>query len=41
MEANILDWNFANWVTVTLMAAVGFAALGVAMKLWQKGQAAQ
>jgi len=39
-EPTILDWNFANWITVVLMAAVGFAILGVGMKLWQKRQAA-
>jgi hypothetical protein len=39
-EATILDWNFANWVTVVLMAAIGFGILGVGMKLWQKRQGA-
>lgn len=28
MQENILTWNFANWVTITLMALVGFFMLG-------------
>lgn len=41
-EATILDWNFTNWITITLMAGIGFALLGLGMKLWQRrnGQAA-
>lgn len=31
----ILTWNVANWITVILMAAIGFALLGSAMKLYQ------
>ncbi len=31
----ILDWNFANWVTVILMAAIGFAIVGFAVKAYQ------
>lgn len=38
MDGTILSWNFTNWITVVLMAAVGFALLGVGMKLWQKRQ---
>jgi hypothetical protein len=38
-ESVILDWNFTNWATVVIMAAVGFALLGVGMKLWQRAQA--
>jgi hypothetical protein len=26
-EENILTWNLPNWITVVLMAAIGFAAL--------------
>lgn len=37
-EETIITWSFANWVTVILMAAVGFAILGFAMKAWQKRQ---
>lgn len=28
MNENILTWNITNWITVVLMAAVGFAVLG-------------
>lgn len=28
MQENILTWNFANWVTITLMAAVSYLVLG-------------
>ena len=29
MQENIITWNFANWVTITLMALVSFFLLGV------------
>ncbi|HXT74603.1 MAG TPA: hypothetical protein VN785_12190 [Candidatus Angelobacter sp.] len=32
----IITWSFANWITVILMAAVGFALLGFAMKVYQQ-----
>lgn len=32
----ILTWNVANWITVILMAAIGFAILGTAMKVYQQ-----
>lgn len=35
-EPTILDWNFANWITVVLMAGIFFGLLGLGMKLWQK-----
>lgn len=28
MQDNILTWNFANWVTITLMALVSFFLMG-------------
>jgi hypothetical protein len=34
-EETILSWNVANWITVILMAAIGFTILGFAMKLYQ------
>lgn len=37
-DETIITWSFANWTTVVLMAAVGFAILGFGMKLWQKRQ---
>lgn len=27
MNENIITWNFVNWVTIALMAAVGFLIL--------------
>ena len=27
MGENIISWNFVNWVTIVLMAAVGFLIL--------------
>jgi hypothetical protein len=35
MEENILTWNVANWITVILMAAIGFGLLGLAQKLYK------
>jgi hypothetical protein len=37
---NIIDWNAANWITVVLMVALGFAVLGAVAKLWQSRQTA-
>lgn len=36
MDENIIAWNVTNWVTVILMAAIGFFLLGVATKFIQK-----
>lgn len=33
---NILSWNFANWVTVVLMAVIAFTLLGVVQKYMQQ-----
>jgi hypothetical protein len=32
---NIISWNFANWVTVVLMALTMFFLLGIAQKYMQ------
>lgn len=29
MEETVLDWTVPNWITVCLMAILGFAALGL------------
>lgn len=29
MEETILSWNFTNWITVVIMAALGFVLLAV------------
>ncbi len=36
----ILTWNVANWITIVLMAAVGFTLLGFGQKVWQNRKAA-
>ena len=33
MSENIITWNATNWITVTLMAAIGLAASGMALAL--------
>jgi uncharacterized membrane protein YczE len=38
-EETILSWNFANWMTVIIMASVGFALLGFGIKVYQKRKA--
>lgn len=35
---SILTWNMTNWVTVVLMAAIGFGLLGLAQAWYQKSQ---
>jgi hypothetical protein len=35
---NILSWNPANWMTVVLMAAIGFTLLGWLTKLYKSQQ---
>jgi hypothetical protein len=37
-EDNIITWNPTNWITVTLMAAIAFAALGFVQKWWVNKQ---
>jgi hypothetical protein len=34
MDENIITWNFANWITIVLMAAIAFALLGFAQNWW-------
>lgn len=41
VNENILTWNVENWITVILMAAVGFMVLGFAQKWWQAHHSAQ
>lgn len=42
MSDNIITWNFANWVSVVLMALIGFLFLGavVAYVKKKRGQGA-
>lgn len=41
MDETILSWNVTNWITIVLMAAVGFALLGLVMKIVQSQMAKQ
>lgn len=36
MDENILAWNVTNWITIVLMAAIGFAALGFVRNWYAK-----
>lgn len=38
-DRTIISWNFTNWITVVLMAAVGFGALAVVTNLLAKRRA--
>jgi hypothetical protein len=40
-DQTVITWNVTNWVTVVLMAAVGFGILAVVLNFWAKRQAAQ
>lgn len=35
MAENVITWNATNWVTVILMAAIGFFLLGAITKFLQ------
>jgi hypothetical protein len=34
MERTLISWNIANWITVLLMAAAGYAVLAAASQLF-------
>jgi Tfp pilus assembly protein PilX len=36
----ILQWNFANWVTIILMVVLGFAVLGMIAQIVKQKRAA-
>lgn len=36
MDTVYLHWNITNWITILLMAAVGFMLLGFAAQLWKQ-----
>jgi hypothetical protein len=36
MEETIITWNIPNWITIVLMAILGFAVLGMAGKALSK-----
>jgi hypothetical protein len=33
MERTIISWNLPNWITVVIMAGLGYAALGAMAQL--------
>lgn len=35
MNENIITWNLTNWITILLMAGIGFFGLGAATKFIQ------
>jgi hypothetical protein len=35
MERTLLSWNIANWITVLLMAAAGYAVLMIIAQVFQ------
>lgn len=38
-QSSIIAWNPANWITIVLMVAVGFIALGAVARIIQQRQA--
>jgi hypothetical protein len=38
-DAVILHWNVTNWITVVLMAALGFMALSLVAQGWKSYRA--
>lgn len=39
-DETVLSFSFANFVTVVIMGAIGFALLGLGVKAWQQRKAA-
>lgn len=35
MDENIITWNFENWISVTLMVAVGLGAVSLLASLYR------
>lgn len=40
-DQTVITWNVTNWITVILMAAVGFGILAIVLNLWARNQAQQ
>ncbi|HET8707105.1 MAG TPA: hypothetical protein VFM46_12455 [Pseudomonadales bacterium] len=38
MNENVITWNFANWVSIVLMALLGFLALGALVSFVKKSR---
>jgi hypothetical protein len=39
MDTVYLHWNVTNWITVVLMAALGFMILSLGAQFWKNRQA--
>jgi len=39
-EETIISWTPANWITIVLMVALGFAVIGAATRIYQQRKAA-
>lgn len=39
MERTLISWNIANWITVLLMAAAGYAVLALVSQAFKGGLA--
>jgi hypothetical protein len=39
MDSVLIEWNPANWITVILMVAIGFAVVGAGVRIYQQKQA--
>jgi hypothetical protein len=37
MDETVLEWTVENWITVVLMASIGFAIIGL-VQSWVKGK---
>ena len=35
MERTIISWNLPNWITVMLMAAAGYAVIGLSVQVFK------
>lgn len=33
MERTLIAWNLPNWITIVLMAAIGYVILGLALRV--------
>jgi hypothetical protein len=41
LERTLISWNLPNWITVVLMAAVGYAILGAVAQLIKRRAAGE
>lgn len=37
-SGTVISWTPANWITIVLMAAIGFAILGAGTRIYQQRQ---